>query len=63
MPAVYLSKEGKQLLRFGLLYNIEVIEDSQTQREVQQLFFVERFVFIILVQGELFPVNCPVKNS
>ena len=50
--------------RVGLLDNIKVIDDrhSQTSRRIQQDLFVESFVFVIMVQAEFCPMNCPLST-
>ena len=56
---IYLQK-WKQLLRFELLYNIKVIEDTVRHDEEINNIFSSSFVFVIMVQTEFSPANCPL---
>ena len=56
----YLQK-CKQLLRFGLLYKIKVIEDTFRHREEFSNIFSSKVLSVIIVQVEFSPVNCPLS--
>ena len=57
---IYLQN-WKQLLSVGLFYNIKVIDNTvRHHEEFSNVFFVESFVFIIMVQAEFYSVNCPL---
>ena len=52
----------KQLLRAGLLYNVKVIEGTvEEHHEEFSNVFSSKVVFVIMVQAEFSPVNCPLS--
>ena len=57
---IYLQNR-KQLLRFGLLYNIKVIEDRH-HVELTNIFSL-KVLSVIIAQAEFSPVNCPLPPS
>ena len=50
----------KQLLRVGLLYKIKAIEDTVKHQEEFNNMLPSKILFVIMVQAEFSPVNCPV---
>ena len=56
----YLQK-CKQLLRFGLLYKIKVIEDTFRHCEEFSNIFSSEVLSVIIVKVEFSPVNCPLS--
>ena len=51
----------KQLLRVGLLYNIKVIEDTVRHHEEFSNVLSSKVLFVIMVQAEFTPMNCPLS--
>ena len=51
----------KQLLRVRLFYKIKAIEDTVKHQEEFSNVFPSKVLFVIMVQAEFSPVNCPVS--
>ena len=51
------------MLRVGLLYNIKVIEETVKHHEELSNIFSSRVLFIIMLQAEFSPVNCPLSPN
>ena len=48
--------------RVGLLHNIKVIDDQWDTTKNSAKFFLESFMFVITVQCEFCPMNCPLST-
>ena len=53
----------KQLLRVKLLYKIKAVEDTVKHQEEFSNVLSSKVLFVIMVQAEFSPVNCPVSPA
>ena len=53
----------KTIVKIGLLHEIKVIEDTVRHNEEINNIFSSKVLFVILVQTEFSPANCPLSPS